>query len=83
MGLPVNWGVFIVTPHRIFVTEVNIVVSYRAPIGPSPSRSARLCQIVVFRRVQVHPGHGVDPAQMVVNFLHPGNVLGTDDDGLP
>ena len=61
----------------------DIGVSYRAAIGSSRSRSARLCQIVVFRRVQVHPGHGVDPAQMVVNFLHPGNVLGTDDGGLP
>jgi len=47
------------------------------------NRSARFCEVIVFRRIQVHAGHGVDPAQVVVHFLDALNVLRRDDGGRP
>src|SRR5579863_9222516 len=59
-------------------------VIHCATPGNNPEAGlARLCQILVFRRVQIHPGHRVDPAQMVVNLLYPGNIFGADDSSLP
>ena len=34
------------------------------------ARLTGLCHLDVFGRLQIHPGHGVDPAQMVVNLPH-------------
>ena len=69
--------------HADLADDINVVrIIFLSPAAQL-ANSTCFGQFVVFRGVQVHPGHGVDPAQMVVNFLHPGNVLGTDDGGLP
>src|SRR5438309_11983832 len=48
-----------------------------------PWASAGLRHSDVFRRLQVHAGHRLDPAQMVVNFFHTGDVLCTNNSRLP
>src|SRR3984957_14501733 len=46
-------------------------------------KSMRLQQILVFLGIQVHSRHRLDPAQVVVDLLDPGNILRRDDGCLP
>src|SRR4051794_38953081 len=51
--------------------------------SPDGNAQARLRQFRVFRRLQVHPGVGVDPAHVVVNLLYARDVLRADNGCLP
>ena len=44
-------------------------------------QSTRRCQLVISRRNQVHSRHGIDPAKVIVNFLHTSDIF--CDNGSP
>jgi len=66
-------------------TAIMCVLMLRGPQTPGElrGRSERLGVALIFRRVQVHSGHRVDPTQMIMNFSHSRDVLCGDDRCLP
>src|ERR1700738_938213 len=45
--------------------------------------SVRFQRFLVFLRVEIHSGHGLDPAKMIVNLLDAGNTLRRNNRCLP